>query len=455
MPDSAPEIILEKIDFLWEGSGPENSSLAILPDLSGWNPRKRSYVAYSIESTREALKAGELKIQARFWKSTPSGMVQVRTRDTGEVQAQFAADDALGQVTPTLVSFNETGYSVYGGQNAEVPLTLAQVAFPELGVGVYDINWQWEFRLPDETKSTDDEIVWEEEWHAVTVSNHRLFVVLGVPEFPWTPFRLPDFSQPPPYPLPLMAEALTIACSWAQGSNSLEAAARRITDSLYDSGLFSYNCNSSYFQELSSHTISLWEGAADDAAMLQARNFYFSKVVERLHGGFGLGKYINCLDCALIVTALANLLGCRLQVGKLMHTDQVNAGTADFYKNNRFEVKAIKAIGHTSSEQTLKGIMNEGKPYFSFHAIAWQAVSEEKSAAAYFSDPQVLIYDACVRFEVKTEGDETPQYLSAAGIPLGDGTDASHYRNRLAAEGEEGLQRCLAQPASVMKMQVR
>lgn len=448
---------VDRINFNWEDSDYHEAGIPILPERSGWVRTYRSQVAYSIADTAETVEAGNLSIQVRFKTSLEKGRIQVRTRNvpldvrdlvTGEIRDKFPGEEVLGTVAPATVYINDTGYSVYRGKHTLVPLKLENIRFSELGVGIYDINWLWEFRELGE-KDEEGNQEWEDHWQPMQVTRHRVFVLLDTPKSPWTPHYLPNMNEGPPYAIPLISEALTAACLMARGAKTKEAAAKSIADNLYESGVFIYNPNSAYSNDEQARVAHFWgEDDSEDAKMV--RRFYLSKVLERMNEGYGLGDKANCLDCALIVSSLANALGCNLQVAKLQNTPSTDSTDPDHITNNRFEINAICAIGRGSSKETMPGLEDDGKYYFSFHAIAWQPASND----AAFDDPENLIYDACLRFVrgQNDEGEET--YLPATGIALGTAGDADKYIGLLAVPGETGRARCKAQPLTAVRAQI-
>lgn len=458
-----PKVALLSIDFSWNDNDYTEAALPLYPEVAGWRPENRSFAAYSIADTREIVEKGQLKIRARFQKSTGGGRIQVRTvnappdlRDifTGEILEKYPGEKALGTVKPKTIFFNESSYSVYRGKHTHVPLTLENIRFPELGVGVYDINWAWEYRELNERKTTDKEDVWQKIWRPLGLTQHRIFVVLEKPNFPWTPYQIPDYTKGAPYPLPLRADALYFACEWARGATSKEQAARMITDRLYASGRLVYDVNPHYYEEGKPNQTNMPGGGAEIDPNSTFGLFHINKMLERLSGGHGFGEAANCVDCGLTVATLSNALGCNLQVGKLQNTDNLDPADPDFFTDNRFEVNPIQAIGHADHQQTMAGLLDDGRHYFSFHAVAFQAEGDEANPGL-FGAADMLVYDACVAFVTNAdgdaEGDGESELRSAGGLPF---DDEAGYRSLLAAPTSEGRDRCLPQPVSVLEVQI-
>ncbi len=444
------------IDFQYDNTDHTNSTLPVYPLNTSWQAEHISYAAYSMADTREAVANNQLKVWVRFMKTRPGDYIQVRTINkmpkvtdvfSGKVFKMYPGKKAMGHVAPTRVYFGKTGQSIHRGKHSMVPLPLTDVKFHELGVGIYDVNWGWEYRVLSKT-STKEEEIWEERWRPICTTRHRIFVTLNTPQFPWMPYIMPNYNDDPPYPMPLWAEALTVACLWAEGSTTIKEAGKKIADRLYNSGKFTYNPNSSYNKEKHEKIPGKHGGSADGNDRVFLHLFYFSKVLERLKGGNGLGDKVNCLDCALIVATLTNTLGGNLQVGKFQNSNSVDYSDPEIFEKNCFEINAIKAIGHPDVPTTMKGLKLEDRHYFSYHSIAWQPAAE----GATFNNPNNTIYDACVHF-VKAGNEE--ELETASGRKAGDGSDPNSYRNKLAAPTDKGLIRCNAPQETVIKFQLR
>lgn len=485
------EVALLGVEFGWEGSSPANSAVPILPDLSGWSSGHHSFVAYSRKEIADTVKAGQLQIKARFRKNSPGGRLQVRATVAEEEFTAFRSlmqtasifhtenisnlsnvlrgqpvenkngRSVLGEVAPVTVYFDTEGESVYRGKENFVPLLLQNPALLDLGVGIYDVDWKWEFRLLDESLTTEDEDAWQEKWYPIvaerplSLSHHRVFLLLDSPRFPWTPQRVPDFDGGPPCPMPANPQALALACTWASGATDKGMAAKLIADALNKTDRFTYSTNSSYSKDELIDYTKAWKVAKEGSEAVFLKAFYLSKAIERIAGGEGLGGTVNCLDCALIVASLANLLGCSLRVSKLQNTEEVMAGTPDFIENNRFEVNTIRAIGLKNSAVTMAGLKMGDKYYFSYHAIPWQAAPGYEMSEAQFSDPDNVVYDACVNFLDTPDEKGNERYLSAAGLPLGHGGQEGSYIQRLAAAGKMGSDRCIPQQVTAVHVQLR
>lgn len=470
-PDE-PEVRLVGIMFQMEDSDPSESGIPLHSLGAHWAPGSRTPVAYSINSTEDAIREGKLKVWARFHSSYGKGMIKVRTRSveadpldivTNEIAEQEKGHDALGNVGITTIYFNDTGYSVYRGKHSYVPLNLENVKFPELGVGVYDINWAWEFIAIDRDATFDaKETIWKDEWHPVRTLNvdipiemskqfeltkHRIYATLDLPGAPWSTTRIPDVSKGLPVALPMWSHALEIACQWARGAASPEQAAQLIADQFFASERFTYNTNPQYSslvkRDQNFGGIDLEE--REDSYVVY---FQFDKLMERLQGGHGMGEKVNCMDIALGVSTLANMLGCRLRVGKLQNMPDIDASDEHHFLDNRFEINPVRAIGSESHEETISGVNDGGRAFFTYHSVAWAAPHGEQGSQKDFLDPCCLIYDACVEFMLDGS------YQSASGHVLGDAENSESYIGLLAKNTPDGRPRCKPQPITVVDVQL-
>lgn len=467
-----PEVRILGIEFQWDESNVYNSGTPLFPDASGWVSDPRSHVAYSIASTQEAVQNGTLQIRARFWNSAGKGRIQVRARSVElnpkdilvyELHEKYSGEDALGDIAPATVYFNDTKFSVFRGKHTFVPLKLENVNFPDLGVGIYDINWRWEFRVLDEEASEEKgESVWKDRWHTVRTHNanipsaltrpfemtkHRVFITLDSPQHPWSSDKIPDTSLGLPLPLPLWANALEVACNWAYGATTTTEAAMMITQQMYDSGRFVYDPDPHYVIRASKVRNSYQGVKLKVNKDSNVANFQFDKILERLKGGYGLGEKVNCLDCALTVVAMANMLGCQLRAGKLQNSADIDSSDEDHYKDNRFEINPLVAIGKNCAEDSAAVVTKNGRQYFTYHTVAWEGPYGYGSKSD-FENPESVIYDACVNFLVDN------QQVPASGLPLGNGDTEGSYVNLLARDTRRGRPRCKPQSITVADIQL-
>jgi hypothetical protein len=174
----------------------------------------------------------------------------------------------LGDVKEKCILFDSNGDS------AEESFELQNTTFHNYGVGAYNIDWKWQWKL----KQTDT-------WKDIGYTHHRVFIILQTPTLPWVQ-TIGNTSLP-------WTDALEIACLWASGAKTQIEAASLITDRYNGCGKVSYD-------------------TASGATMYGSATYNLTKMIERINGGAGLGGKVNCTDSADTVTTLANLLGCEL-----------------------------------------------------------------------------------------------------------------------------------------------
>jgi hypothetical protein len=208
-------------------------------------------------------------------------------------------------------------------------------------IGIWDLEWNWEYRLGR-----------RKPWRPLAASHHRIYVVLDVPKNPW--HQLPYVAANTQL---VWTDVLDFACRWAAGARTIDQAAALITSSAYALGpeIITYDCrgggNSNYSYP----------------------DFDCTAFLERLRGGIGNGLYVNCSDCAAVVSTFANALGCDLWQSR-MGWD--------------FALNELLAIGGSSWQTPC------GWYWFQYHEVAW------KDSCSSTDD----IFDACLQ----VDGDDDP-----------------------------------------------
>lgn len=316
----------------------------------------RSPVAYARSVARR--RAPTLRAQVRrTGQLGPS--VQVRAVEpTGDASV-------LGSIRPRTIAIQPDGSSAFDRFELENPRLGQQ------GVGIHDVRWRWQFRSDP-----------HQPWVDFANSEHRVYCVLGIPGLPWqqTPYA-PANSQLP------WTEVLHHACDWGAGAQTLDQAATLITRAVFDLGtdLVEYGCEVHGFPQYSLGV------------------FHCSAFLDMLEGGAGRGRFVNCQDCATIVSTFSNILGCRLW--------QSGMGRGFFPTN------PIIAIGTTDWGRAC------GWQGFNYHEVAWKGQCTS-------ADP---VFDACVL----VDGDQDPARpphtpLLPTNVSFGQPGDGG-YRDHLAA----------------------
>jgi hypothetical protein len=292
----------------------------------------------------------------------------------------------LGPVGARDVRFDANGRS--GLQAFALPRPHLWAA----GVGVSDVTWQWQYRSHA-----------LEPWIDMQTTHHRVYAVLSVPTTPWS--QLPFSAENTQLP---WTDVLDYACRWARGAYSRDAVATRITNAVYalgdvrDEPLIEYGCP--VF------------GSPQYAVLF----FNCTAFLERLRGGIGNGPYVNCTDCATIVSTFANCVGCALWQSRMS-----SAVTPTFATN------PILAIG-SLAWQFPCGFA----PGFTYHEVAWKG--------GCTADDEV--FDGCLLINGSSDPTRAP-FIARLPADIRYGrSGAGEYRDRLVAPLARAS--CLPEPAT-------
>ncbi len=283
--------------------------------------------------------------------------VRIRTLDSAAARGCLTAvfDAFTGDTTPppapgVLGTVAPTETLLLLGGNHEVLLPLTGTRFDVVGVGTHDIGWIWQYQW-----------VGESTWHTFATTKHRIFTVLDEPTAPWgQPANLAaDRSLP-------WVSALGVACRWASGAQTLDEAAGAITRQLYNDGAFTY------------------DAAGGGSARYAFGDLDLTGALDRLSGGVGNGPYVNCSDCAALVSTLSNLLGHRLGQGRF-----------DWGVGNG----SLRLIGDPSW-----GLSSP----FDWHEVAWQGTNQRSDR----------VWDACAELDMDAAPNVAPHLAdNPTGIP--------------------------------------
>ena len=310
-----------------------------------------SLAAYAIEQTR----GKSISIRAKFKRSDPA-------LNTIEVQAVDASPplgvrNILGRAEKATVTFGANGESDF------VEFLLKDVRLEERGVGISKNVWRWQFRGPADSK-----------WTNFAKTAHKIYSVLDVPQGPWSQ----DVSGGDNTQLP-WAEVLDVACDWAASAQNFPQAAELITRNTYDLGLGLV-------------------GYQGSPAVYALANFECTDFLKLLRGQAGMGKRINCSDCATIVSTLANLLGCQ--------TFQVKF-------DREFETNPIILISESSHNPT----------FFQGHEVAWTGDTPAEGA----------VFDACLQVDGDDEPKDPSEFTGLLPANLKFVANEPGYRFRLSS----------------------
>jgi len=330
--------------------------------------------------------------------SVPPAVAAAGTTTDWLVAVQLAWQDwvadggnVLGEVAEQLVNFDA------GGNSGPVKLSLVNVRLASGGCSANNVFWRWQFRVSP-----------ADPWQEAGVTQHRIYATLGLPTLPWTldPFE-PANTQLP------WTEVLEHACTWAAGRNTREGILAGVTVAVFllgqppKKGIIEYGC-------------------PIGAVTMYAQQFFnCSAFLDRLRGGIGNGRYVNCTDCAAFVATFANILGCDLWESRMGEYSPP------------FACNPFLAIG--------TGVWNVpcGVPAgFRYHEVPWSGACDSDAA----------VCDACIAFSGLTTfppPGQTPVFavLTRFGLP-GEGG----YRDVIAAPAARDI--CRPLPAERVRRSV-
>lgn len=279
--------------------------------------------------------------------------------------------NVLGEVQRRTITFGPSGITGFE------TFTLKKTRIATAGVGAYTTRWRWQYRIGRGS------------WTDFETTRHRIYLVLDVPTAPWV--QTAGSTQLP------WTEVLDKACAWAATTKSADDAAAAVTRAVYNlgPGVVTYDCpggGSTHYAQ----------GGFDCTGFL-----------ERLAGGFGNGQYVNCTDCATILSTFANVLGCDLWQSRMA---------------SGFGLNPMLGIGSNTWEPCC------GWSGFSYHEVAWKGNC----------DVDDRLYDACL--QVDGDADPTaPPHTALLPVNMRFGnTGDGEYRDHLATPA--GRPNCNPQP---------
>ncbi len=245
------------------------------------------------------------------------------------------------QANPSAILGDVGPVTITAGGNIDlvrIPLQRSRLKFA--GIGVHQVKLRWQQRE-----------VGAASWTDFADTSHVIYTTLNLPTLPWVQSAPGPANSALPW-----AEVLKYACLWAAGAQTVEDVSTRICVAVHQLGgqLLEYGCPI---------------GAREMYTNTVAGLFDLSAFLDRLSGGPGNGRYVNCTDCACMVTTFANILGADLWQSRM--GEYVPA----------FMTRDIKAIGTTNwSSPCGLGLG------FMYHEVAWAGGGESGQP----------IYDACL-----------------------------------------------------------
>ncbi len=296
--------------------------------------------------------------------------------------------NVLGNVKSRWVDFNN-------GDSGFVSFELLNPRIWSAGVGIYITEWQWQWRFSK-----------KQSWKNMQISKHKIYVIVESPKPAWN--QTAGSDQLP------WTEVLDYACNWARLSKTRDEAATKITEQVYGLGpsLVEYDC----------------PGGGGSSYVNYQNNFDCTKFLERLKGLYGNGKYVNCTDCATIVSSFANILGCNLWSSRMKTPGSV------------FKLNPMLAIGSNVWQTACNGWAG-WSGVFSYHEVAWKNNCDVNDE----------VFDACL--QVDGDGDPTSAphtALLATNLKFGD-CNSLFYRLRLSPPVQGGCDNCAPYPVSKIR----
>jgi hypothetical protein len=290
--------------------------------------------------------------------------------------------NVLGEVKPRKVACvdGQTGWETFELTNTRVD---------KVGIGVHETTWRWQYRTGPSDPWTDFE-----------TTRHRIYVVLDLPKAPWvqSPYD-PSNTQLP------WADVMDYACQWAVLKTDLDSAASAVTARVNALGpsLIEYDCPGGGGTHYGGNCTAF---------------------IDRLRGGTGNGRYVNCSDCATFVSTFANILGCDLW------QSQMGYG---------FELNPILAIGESV---WYPGCPEWLIPGFEYHEVAWKGACLETDR----------LFDACLHVDGDADPTNAPHVPLLPTNMLFGAAGSGAYRDHLVPPSSWAV--CSPQPATKTRRMV-
>jgi hypothetical protein len=285
--------------------------------------------------------------------------------------------NVLGDVKPQAVALPASGLTPF------ITFELQNARLWSAGVGARTTTWRWQYRRRNAGPWTD-----------IATTTHRIYSLLTTPTAPWqqTPYASSNTQLP-------WVVALDYGCRWAVLKTDALAAGGAITRAIYNLGpsVVEYDC------------------PGYGGTRYAIGGFDLGAFIDRLKGGPGRGKYVNCTDCATFVSTFANLIGCDLWQSRMEFG---------------FDLNANLSIGASVWQPSC------GWKSFNYHEVAW-------TGACDVSD---RVYDACLQVDGDADPTSAP-HTPLLPINMVFGTTGSgDYRDRLATPA--GRPNCNPKPGT-------
>jgi hypothetical protein len=290
-------------------------------------------------------------------------------RSSSTIRVKALNGNSAADPINVLGESRETEVTLSHGQTGLVDFTFSDPKISQIGVAVTDITWRWVYSVEENPNA----------WIEFAVTHHRIYTVLSIPKFPWTPDSTSASDTQVPW-----TEVLDFACRWAAGGTDPDAVATAITKKLNQlgvDGLLQYDNPNS---------------APGNFVRTSPFAFDCTRFLQVLNGGSITGSGVNCDDCAAILVTFANILGCELHEGTM---------------GPPFSPKPHLLIGRRTP--------HAGK--FDHHTVGWKNHCKA-------SDP---VFDACLQLN-RNNDPANPSWFVPTNIIFGSVSDQDKYRFLLA-----------------------
>jgi len=386
--DPLPTVSLASISFDYDPVGTSVDALTIrrnyATDISvpEWVPGKKLPAEAPCAYAMNLIAGKTPTIQAVF---------NIPAATSHSIRIQATGGGIMGAIDPVTVAFGSD-------TSATVTLSLSHQALAAGGVQRADVTWTWQYQVDGGT------------WTTMASTQHRVYVILDMPNTPWkqTPNRT---NQQLPW-----TDVLDYTCTWAGGAKSVDEVLSKVTTKVNSGINLIYD---------TAHGASVYIGTSGGIS-----SFLCGQFIDFLNTGKGNGRTVNCTDCATIVTTFANILGSDVMASIMAYNIRTGEG---------FLCNQILAIGTTT------WALPFGTGYFSYHEVAW-------TGTGCMTDN---VYDACLQYDTGSNpwgtGSHTPglpvnivfSILQPMPSPFPVSILDARYRERLSANTLDGIPKCI------------
>ena len=335
----------------------------------GFTPQAAAYASAPLSSP--------VTIRARFSGGPVSGTVKIRALDAyvppGNpggclgwlftliaqiLRALFG--NVLGDVDTKTVTFDASGNS------ALESFSLINHRLKTAGVGIHTTEWRWQYRIHGH------------KWQTFDSTQHKVYLVLDMPNGPWTQGVGNDTQLP-------WTDALDKACTWALGRTTADDVAAAITRAVNTQPLQSYT----------------------PATLFGFTTYQLTSYLNALNGGAPF--QLNCTDCADAVTTFSNLVGCNLWEGRFF-----NMVTRKFLTLNGDPSVASDWVSWS----------------WGYHEICWLGAVGTSER----------VYDGCLQLDMDDNYTDAVHVAQHPIKMVFGSTDPTHYKYRLIESGIGNLE---------------